>query len=131
MTIEERGQPCSDEPQRIKAEMHIDSKGEVKMEQKLVATCEYCDREMDGTECGYGHVVINGQEFSRIRLGDAKEKWEEMGLEEVACECVTPIGGIHHVHCDQEVCPRCGGQFLVCTMEGGDCEVEAFLCFSK
>ncbi len=63
------------------------------MEQKTVATCDYCDREMDGTECEYDHVVINGQEFPRIRLGDAREKWEELRLETVACECGTPIGG--------------------------------------
>ena len=106
------------------------------MEQRRVATCGYCDREMGGTECLYTHVVIDGKEYPRIRLGDDREvevgfsdpKYYEDG---VGCECATPIGGIHHVGCDQEMCPCCGGQFLGCTMDDSDCEVEEFCYFAK
>jgi hypothetical protein len=102
------------------------------MEQTRIATCGLCDRKMEGTECEYDHVVINGREFPRIRLGDAKEKWEEMGLaDEIGCECGAPIGRLHHIWCDQEVCPRCDGQFLGCTMDCSDCEVEEFFCFRQ
>ena len=34
-------------------------------------------------------------------------------------DCGVLAGGIHHPHCDQEICPRCGGQAISC-----DCQRE-------
>jgi hypothetical protein len=83
-------------------------------------------------ECLYTHVVIDGIEYPRIPLGDDREvaagfsdpKYYEDGI---GCECTTPIGGMHHVMCDHEMCPRCGKQSLGCLMGGDGCEV-ASLC---
>jgi ribosomal protein S27AE len=37
--------------------------------------------------------------------------------DDYACgDCGTAPGNFHHVNCDQEECPRCGGQLLTCTM---------------
>ena len=30
-------------------------------------------------------------------------------------DCGVVAGGFHHVGCDMEICPRCGGQFLGCS----------------
>jgi hypothetical protein len=30
-------------------------------------------------------------------------------------DCGVAAGGLHHVGCDMEICPRCGGQFLGCS----------------
>lgn len=29
-------------------------------------------------------------------------------------DCNVAPGGIHHTNCDQECCPRCGGQLISC-----------------
>jgi len=35
---------------------------------------------------------------------------------QVRChDCNIQEGGFHHVGCDMELCPRCGGQFLGCS----------------
>jgi hypothetical protein len=47
--------------------------GEVSMEQRPVATCGYCGREVGKQECLYTHVVIDGIEYPRIPLGDDRE----------------------------------------------------------
>jgi len=33
-------------------------------------------------------------------------------------DCNAAPGGIHHPNCDQEICPRCGGQFVSCDCLG-------------
>ena len=103
--------------------------GEVSMEQRPVATCRYCDREMGKQECLYDHVVINGEEYQRIRV--VESPYDEG---EPLCECGCEIGEVHHVDCDLEECPRCGGQFLSCLMDGENyrgCNVEDFFYFEK
>ena len=30
-------------------------------------------------------------------------------------DCNVAPGGIHHEGCDQEICPKCGGQLVSCT----------------
>ena len=121
--------------------------GKANMEQRPVATCSYCEREMGKQECLYDHVVINGEEYERVRvvsLRDALGITEETPargivipeeeLDEPCCECGCEIGEVHHVMCDLEECPRCGGQFLSCLMDGENyrgCNVEEFFYFSK
>jgi hypothetical protein len=33
-------------------------------------------------------------------------------------DCGVAPNGFHHTNCDQEKCPRCGGQFIVCQIVG-------------
>jgi hypothetical protein len=35
-------------------------------------------------------------------------------------DCGATVGEYHHIGCDQDACPRCGGQFFVC-----DCVTES------
>ena len=35
---------------------------------------------------------------------------------ELRChDCNVASGGFHHLNCDMEICPRCGGQFFGCS----------------
>ncbi len=97
--------------------------------QSQVATCGYCEREMGKQECLYDHVVINGEEYQRVRVVESPFYEGEPN-----CECGCEIGEVHHVGCDLEECPRCGGQFLSCLMSGENyrgCEVGDFFYFEK
>ncbi len=35
-------------------------------------------------------------------------------------DCNVAPGGIHHVNCDQECCPKCGGQLIGCACFDGE-----------
>ena len=100
------------------------TRGEASMKQTPVVTCWLCEREMGKQECLYDHVVINGDEFRRVRVLESPFYEGEPN-----CECGCEIGEVHHVGCDLEDCPRCGGQFLGCAMCGDGCEVEDFFYF--
>jgi len=95
------------------------------MKQTPVVSCWLCEREMGEQECLYDHVVINGEEYQRVRV--VKSPFYEG---EPNCECGCEIGEVHHVGCDLEDCPRCGGQFLGCAMCADGCEVEDFFYFA-
>ncbi len=74
--------------------------------------CERCNREM---------TVANSckADEPRIRYG-----MEGRGIEDLAprChDCWVAIGGIHHIGCDNEICPICGAnQRLWCEDNGID-----------
>jgi len=34
--------------------------------------------------------------------------------------CNVMYGAIHHINCDDEKCPKCGGQILTCNCNGAD-----------
>ena len=99
------------------------TRGEASMKQTPVVTCWLCEREMGKQECLYDHVVINGDEYRRVRVLESPFYEGEPN-----CECGCEIGQVHQVECDLEDCPRCGGQFLGCLMNDG-CEVEDFFYF--
>jgi hypothetical protein len=77
--------------------------------------------------CTYTHVMIHGKEYERVRVrsvgddlaarGSSTYGFTEEALAEPLCECGCDIGEVHHVGCDLEVCPGCGGQFLMCIEE--------------
>lgn len=97
------------------------------MEQKTAVICGYCDRERGVQECLYDHVVINGVEYQRVRVVESPFYEGEPN-----CECGCDIGQVHHVGCDLEDCPRCGGQFLSCLLDGegdGCCNVKEFIYY--
>ena len=96
------------------------------MEQRPIVTCGYCDREMGKQECLYDHVVINGEEYQRVRVVESPFYEGEPN-----CECGCEIDEVHHVGCDLEDCPRCGEQFLTCLMDGGNCNVEGFYYYQE
>ena len=77
---------------------------------KLIAdggvTCKLCGQKMlraDG--CTWPGVYSRGVYYRRIKYGEEEFPW--------------PDEHFHHMNCDVEECPICGGQLIGC-----DCDLE-------
>lgn len=80
-----------------------------------MAKCK-CGIEMKtGKGCKYQMIRINGEFYERIPFGKEKENWGKGKCH----DCYVTEGGIHHIGCDVERCPKCGGQLIGC-----DCSTE-------
>lgn len=86
-----------------------------------MAICDYCQKEMkDSVSCVEIEFRFKGDPrvYKPIKYGEEGEDWGfEAGLPCHDCYCKR--GDFHHVGCDVERCPRCGGQAIGC-----DCEQE-------
>ena len=74
--------------------------------------CDYCGKEMlEADGCGMTHLKINGKWYPRIKVGDDEDM---MGVEpgERCHDCNAAYGEYHHLGCDSETCPKCGGQII-------------------
>lgn len=84
-----------------------------------MAICRQCNREMltaDGCDATHVKNARTGEELERIRFGSEAEDW---GTARGRCgDCACKVGHYHHVGCDVERCPVCGGQLISC----GCCE---------
>lgn len=72
-----------------------------------MAKCTDCKREMRlAPSCLPIPILIAGQPYNRIRLsGEAGGR---------CVDCGVQPGGVHHMGCDLERCPRCDGQLIMC-----------------
>lgn len=85
-----------------------------------MAICERCGQEMLlGVGCTHALMVLTtdtgGEELlERVRYGQEGDDWGG-GDERGAChDCAVRPGGYHHLNCDVERCPHCGGQAICC-----------------
>jgi hypothetical protein len=80
-----------------------------------MAVCTLCSQEMtEHVSCSGGPLVIHDEPFECVRWGTehAQRRWKPT----YDCpDCATPLGGVHHHGCDQEECPKCGGQAVWCS----------------
>ena len=75
------------------------------------ATCELCGQKMlraDG--CSWPGVYSRGVYYKRIRYGEEEFPWPD----ERCPDCGAKLGHFHHMNCDVEECPICGGQLIGC-----------------
>ncbi len=86
-----------------------------------MAICKTCGRLMPSAlSCTQTTVTFpDGATFDRLPY------IAEDGREQCP-DCRVLAGGFHHSApsghgCDQEKCPRCGGQLLMCFLRGGCC----------
>ncbi len=83
-----------------------------------VVKCETCGQLMaPDSSCWPVVIDAGGAEYSRIRFGGAGD-WPERWAEGPCRDCNVLPGKVHHWGCDQEVCPKCGAQMLMCRTEG-------------
>lgn len=74
--------------------------------------CEICDREMMEVDSCLKVPIESkdGTTFDPIPFGSAPR---DDGFERCP-DCNVAVGGYHHVGCDWETCPICGGQLISC-----------------
>jgi hypothetical protein len=69
---------------------------------------EMCD--LSTKTCKANKIVVfpDGAKFAPIPYNPDDPK--------IRChDCNVATGGFHHLHCDMEICPRCGGQLFGCA----------------
>lgn len=76
-----------------------------------MATCNDCKREMlVASTCLTVPMVIERQPYNRRRYPKAAR---------ARCyDCGVEPGGVHHFGCDEERCPRCRHQLIMCECAG-------------
>ncbi len=88
-----------------------------------MAKCPDCGQEMSGEHpadtCTYDTIRAYGRDWPRSR--------EHFGELDGRCgDCNIKHGGIHHLGCCRELCPRCGLQLIGC-----DCWPKKFQLVKK
>jgi hypothetical protein len=82
------------------------------------AICRYCNLRMgDGQGCTLTAVW---RTYPRIPYLAGRDAWpvHRDPLPELCHDCAAALGQFHHLGCDMEVCPRCGGQLFLCGCLG-------------
>jgi hypothetical protein len=81
-----------------------------------MAICKKCQKEMSDASVG----TCEGNDFIRYPDGKALPPTpydpKKIHLPQwFRCsDCNVMPGGVHHPNCDQEQCPKCGGQLISC-----------------
>jgi hypothetical protein len=83
-----------------------------------MAKCEICEKNMlKAKGCLDRDYVIDGKRVPALEHRD-KYVFSEDGQHRCG-DCNAKEGEPHHMGCDMEECPSCGGQFISC-----DCNIS-------
>ena len=78
-----------------------------------MAICGACNRDMATSDgCGVSFVVIGGKKYERIKRGSKRDMFPTWYGR--CHDCGARRGQYHHMMCDVERCPACGGQMFLC-----------------
>jgi hypothetical protein len=81
----------------------------------VVAICEWCKSEMNGSvTCIPEPIETDSGIFERVRYGKERDRYRIMPRGRPRGDCGVALGGFHHPGCDLEECPRCVGQLFTC-----------------
>lgn len=78
-----------------------------------MSVCNTCEKKIgEVLTCDLPLVQLNsGQVMERVRYGDEVcHSW----VSELCLSCGVGPGGIHHMGCDCEECPKCHELMIVC-----------------
>lgn len=85
----------------------------------MAVVCELCGKDMaTGESCVDEPTKREGETYTRVAYGSERDDWGTASRNPCH-DCNVNAGGFHHLFCDVERCPRCGGQNIGC-----DCEKE-------
>lgn len=79
----------------------------------VVAKCVRCKKEM----CDKSTITCKENKIVNFPDGKKMAPVPYTSIDTtIRChDCNVAAGGFHHIGCDMEICPRCGGQFLGCS----------------
>src|SRR5437870_4086003 len=93
-----------------------------------MAVCTDCNQEMMlSRSCTRTAIELVDGWYQRITYGSKDKRvpvlWRK-NCPDRCGDCGTRLGGYHHLGCDCECCPRCGGQLFICECHGDEDELE-------
>jgi len=78
-----------------------------------MSICKYCRKEkLEGHSCLGIPVRHGSSKYEPVKYGD--ESNPNKSTEERCPDCGVIKGGYHHIMCEQEECPVCGGKLVNC-----------------
>ena len=85
-------------------------------DENAVAKCRACKGDMLKVN-GCQPFLYNaaGEKYARVKVGDADDMYKGGAADSRCTDCGAKHGHNHHVGCDCETCPVCGGQLLTCA----------------
>ncbi len=90
-------------------------------ETKIYRACKHCGREMSPRNgCKFSRIEVDGQVYKRIRVGDTGDFLSGLEKSRTCSHCNAGMGQFHHLGCDAERCPVCGGQLIGCDCLDSD-----------
>ena len=79
-----------------------------------MAICEICRQEMSSSDgCLTEKLYIDGNWYKRLSV-----------MPECCPDCGAKKGFYHYFVCDQEICPKCGKQLLLCECKDVGIEIS-------